>query len=465
MVPTEPATVAAQVADNEGPDVWIPDSSRWVPARLERGATSLASSPLVLAVPRSAATALQSDGGRLSVDQLLPSSANAAGPVRWVLADPRKDTTSAGALLALKQAVARRAQKNGLLTTIVRASSDVETSLTDLSTGNERLALPVSEQQLFDVTSSQPEPTLAAAYPDADGFSFDYPYVVLTSDQRSRARAADLLESLQGDLGRGMLDASGFRATDGTAGPDLAAAAQLSRPTAHAGSVPKRALVDAAVETYVDIVRPSRLLALIDISGSMRKVVPGAHGATRLDLALQASVNGLAVYPDATSVGLWVFATDLTPKTDYQVVAPLAPLGRGPDGISGRVRMAYGLSQVGIASKGKSGLYDTTLAAVREVRKGWDPDSANSVVIISDGGNNDPNGITLRTLLRTLRAESDAQHPVTVFGIAYGPSANLEVLADISEVTGGRAYAAPDPRQISSVLRDAIGRRACSDDC
>ena len=52
-----------------------------------------------------------------------------------------------------------------------------------------------------------------------------------------------------------------------------------------------------------------------------------------------------------------------------------------------------------------------------------------------------------------------------VFAIAYGPSGDLAALQQITQVTGGQAYAARDPRTIGSVMLDAIGRRACAPGC
>jgi hypothetical protein len=180
---------------------------------------------------------------------------------------------------------------------------------------------------------------------------------------------------------------------------------------------------------------------------------------------LQAAVNGLALYPDDTVAGLWTFSTNLTPTTDYQQVVPMVTLGRAADGSNGRQRLAQGLAGVKVTD-GWTGLYDTVLAAVREVRKDWDPQRVSSVVLITDGANEDPQGgIDLPTLLQTLRQENDPDKPVPVFAIAYGPSGDLAALQQITQVTGGQAYAARDPRTIGSVMLDAIGRRACAPGC
>lgn len=468
VVPTDSAEVAAQLGgkDSQTPDVWIPDSSLWVRRALPDAATpvSLASSPLAVAIPASVAHRLHPDGRPVLVSELLPRSPGTAGPARWVLADPRRSAGSVGALVDLEASVLDQPQGNAVLATTIRASRDTAPALGGLADQSEPTALPVSEQQFYDYVAAQPQHGLTAAYPGSGGFRFDFPYAVLTSDPQLRDRAQQLLGSLQGDLGRRLFAASGFRTPDGSADQDLMASLGLPSPTAFAGAVPAAKAVTAATDAYLQVTRPSRLLALIDVSGSMKSPVPGAGGATRIQLAVQAAVNGLAVYPDDTAVGLWVFSTHLTRDTDYRELVPIAPLGPGADGISGRERLARGLAEVKIA-KGKSGVYDSVLAAVREVRSTWDPDRVNSVVIISDGANNDPGGISLDRLLATLQAENDPDRPVAVFGIAYGPTGDLASLSKISAATGGRAYAAPDPRQIDKVLSDAIGRRTCNPGC
>ncbi|WP_231106601.1 hypothetical protein, partial [Streptobacillus moniliformis] len=68
------------------------------------------------------------------------------------------------------------------------------------------------------------------------------------------------------------------------------------------------------------------------MSASMQATVPGAGGATRLNLAKDAAGRALALYSADSEVGLWTFSTRLTATTDYAELAPVAPLGPGPDG-------------------------------------------------------------------------------------------------------------------------------------
>ncbi|WP_448625801.1 hypothetical protein [Geodermatophilus sp. URMC 64] len=44
-------------------------------------------------------------------------------------------------------------------------------------------------------------------------------------------------------------------------------------------------------------------------------------------------------------------------------------------------------------------------------------------------------------------------------GVALGPDADLDVLRQIPEATGGAAYSAEDPADLQDVLYDAIRQR------
>ncbi|MCW2574514.1 MAG: uncharacterized protein JWR66_544, partial [Modestobacter sp.] len=113
----------------------------------------------------------------------------------------------------------------------------------------------------------------------------------------------------------------------------------------------------------------------------------------------------------------------------------------------------------GLLQPGGTGLYDTTLAAVRASRDAYDPKSVSSVVLITDGENEDDTGIQLDALLDTLRGEADPTRPVKVIAIALGPDADLGALQQIADATGGAAYQALDPEDLQGVLFDAIRRR------
>ena len=108
---------------------------------------------------------------------------------------------------------------------------------------------------------------------------------------------------------------------------------------------------------------------------------------------------------------------------------------------------------------GGTGLYDTTLAAVRAARADYDPTAVTSVVIITDGKDEDEDTIGLDALVQTLGAEVDPGRPVKVIGIALGPDADMDALEQIAAATGGAAYSAVDENDLQTVLFDALRKR------
>jgi hypothetical protein len=206
------------------------------------------------------------------------------------------------------------------------------------------------------------------------------------------------------------------------------------------------------------------VLAVLDVSGSMNLPVPGTGGRTRWDLTRAAASDGLALFPPDTRVGLWEFSTHLTAHTDYRQLVPIGPLSGGPAGTGARALQAQ-LRVLRPLPHGSTGLYDTTLAAVRHVRGGYDPSRTNSVVLLSDGADEDDHGIGLARLLDRLRAEDDPRRPVPVISIAYGPDSDAAALRAVSDATGGATYVAADPRRLRKVFLDAVSQRLCRPDC
>jgi len=199
---------------------------------------------------------------------------------------------------------------------------------------------------------------------------------------------------------------------------------------------------------------PSSILAVLDASGSMDYET---SEGTRMELAVGAARTALAVLPGEARVGLWLFSIDQGGKgVDHRQLEPLvrldAPVGKATQ------REALGTSiQTAVdLTEGGTGLYDTTLAAVREAQAKYDPAYFNSVVIISDGANDDPGSISLKKLLATLAEERDPEHPVRIIAIGISKDADMKSLTRIAEATGGKAYGARDPRDILGVLNQAL---------
>lgn len=448
------------------PDVWLPDSSSWLgrpeaaAAALPAQGSSVARSPLVLALATGTARGLSPDGQPLTLDGLLPALPP-DGPLRLGLPAARSVTT-AGGVLAVQSAVADRPDARVRLTAALRSSPDGLPALPDElleRIGQDlNLVVPVSEQS-FDEYARAPGAAATTSVP-VPGVELDYPYVVLTGDGGRAEQAGRLLAALRSPAGQELLLRQGFRNEAGRTGSEAGTA-----PEAGPARVPEAGAVQAALRTLEAVRLPARILAVLDVSGSMRQRVPEAGGLTRLELTKRAAAEGLSLYPDDTDIGLWAFSTGLSPGADHAELVPVQPLGPDATGTTGRERLAVALSTITPIPSGGTGLYDTALAAVRAMTASWARGRANGVVLLSDGRDEGSDGVTLEQLLATLAAEQDPQRPVPVVTIAFGPDGDTEALAAISRATSGASYVAKDPGQIRDVFLDAVGQRSCRPRC
>ena len=252
--------------------------------------------------------------------------------------------------------------------------------------------------------------------------------------------------------------AAGFRDREGAA-PEGAGPETGVQEAAPASLQLDAAALQALLGRLSSLATPSRLLTVIDVSTSMS--APAGDG-TRATLARDATKSALTLLPDTYSGGVWAFAYHLDGDRDHVELAPLRQFGADAGGKTHRQLLVEQFDSLpSLLSPGGTGLYDTTLDAVRASRDAYDPGSVNSVVLITDGeDDDDAAGLELGALLDTLRAEADPARPVKVVGIALGPEADLDALQQIADATGGAAYQALDPQDLQGVLFDAIRRRS-----
>ena len=105
---------------------------------------------------------------------------------------------------------------------------------------------------------------------------------------------------------------------------------------------------------------------------------------------------------------------------------------------------------------GATGLYDTALAAYLESQKAWEAGRINLVVLMTDGKNEDKDGLTRPQLLQRLQAAVRPDRPVQIVTIAYGQDADIGALQDISRVTGGRTFVSRNPADVEKVFLAAL---------
>ena len=189
------------------------------------------------------------------------------------------------------------------------------------------VAVPVSERDVWAANNAGHLAGPVAIY--AGGVTFDFPYAVLAGDAVAVQRAGRVLDLLSGEAGQQTIRATGLRDAAGVAGPALIGdprvdGAQVIRPAPLAA-----ASLDQADAALKKAPLDARLLAVVDVSGSMGWGMggPDSPGPSRLTIAGQAAARGLGLYPDSTEAGLWVFSQQIGGGADYREVVPIARLG------------------------------------------------------------------------------------------------------------------------------------------
>lgn len=253
--------------------------------------------------------------------------------------------------------------------------------------------------------------------------------------------------------GTRQLGRAGFRHGDGTAiAPGgVGRASTLPQPSARR--------IDLTIRNFSLLATPSSILAVFDVSGSMEFL---AGDRSRMQLALDLARLALSpgIFPDHARIGLWVFSINQGgPGRDWRELVPMRRLGARVGDLTQRQVLEGKTDQMLAMTTGGTGLYDTTLAAYRRATREFDPNYGNSVVLITDGANEDPGSIGLPALLRRLEALHDPARPIRIIGIGISEDADAAALRQIAEVTDGNASVALDPNDVVDVFVEALASR------
>ena len=177
-----------------------------------------------------------------------------------------------------------------------------------------------------------------------------------------------------------------------------------------------------------------------------------------MQLAVGVATTALGrVFPDHARIGLWVFSIDQGGKgQDWRELAPIRRLDETVKGSTQRALLIGLAPRMLGMTHGGTGLYDTTLAAYKAAQAAYDPNYSNSLVLLTDGANDDPGSISLDRLLAELKSLHDPQRPVRLIGIAISKDADFKSLDRISRSVGGHAYYAENPQDITKVFAQAL---------
>lgn len=307
-----------------------------------------------------------------------------------------------------------------------------------------------SEQQYLQYLRANPTVTMASKIPASGTVMLTYP-LVNTASVANRDRAAKagraLADAALSKSGRTRLVDNNFRDVDGHGGGDDVKLVEYDGAEA----------IAEALQIWQAFAIPTRMLQILDTSGSMRSP---AGDSTRATLVANATIEGMTLFANDAQVGMWIFGIDKgAPGQDWKELAEVRRMDHKSGGTSHRERIAT-LVRTSMKNNlsGGTGLYDTTLAAYKKMLETYDPTTTNLIGLVTDGQNEDANSITRDELLAQLKVLYDPGRPVRILTIGVTDDADAESLKLIADATGGTAYVARDPKDMKGMFTGEVDK-------
>ena len=468
VVARETPTFQAQLRDGEEPDVWLPSSTAWAQLAEEAGVDlevgeTVASSPVLLTgrpevVAGLGELGVTSEATFVQLVQQYQQAVTGGGTdLALRLGDPRTDAASMALLGSASDQLGGLSEPGspGRNLLVLLAQTSIRGDTLAAVRSEPATLAPATEQQIGRALDEGDE--LQGIALEGGVGTVTMPFVrvgdtgspdavdALEQQLLSEEAAADLLEL---DLRPG----TGEQAP-GVEGVPEGIQVQPAAPD------PQVSFLLAS--TWAVIAPQSRILTLVDISGSMEAEV---GDTTRIDLTREAAQTALAVLPGQTAIGLWYFATGLDGDTDHEEAVPLRPLNEEVrSGVTQRDVILAEIEDLGVDTlQGDTGLHDSLWAAYQFMQEDSRPDAISSVLLLTDGINDDPTGgLSEDEVVELLtEARESGDQPVTVVLIGMGPEVDEDALERLAEAAGGESFVLRDPRELPQVFVDVVARRA-----
>ncbi len=328
-----------------------------------------------------------------------------------------------------------------------------ETSLLNYNLGN-----PDSHTVQPGETLTPPKTKLVAVYPEGGSLWSDNPVTVLgadwiTAEQRTAGEA--FAAFLQTTAAQKILPEYGFRPLDESVDLGTLFTAEYGvDPAQPAVTLPKPGVdvISTAIDQWTQVRKPSSVLELIDISGSMDD--PIGDGRSRLDGAIEGAQTTLDHFRSTDQVGVWAFTTGVSSDAGegIEVLRDVTALGSDGENLNSS------LDDLRYAQRNGTPLYDAILTAYEAMNERAEPGRINAIVVLSDG--EDTDSVTsldsLITRIGTASGEGGGDAQVRIFPIAYGEGADTSALQRIADATGGQLFDASDAERIDLVFASVI---------
>jgi Ca-activated chloride channel homolog len=447
------------------PDVWAPQASTWVLLLTHQLGVSnrsqivpsapwpaLASSPLVVAMPRPMAVVLGWPAHQPGWKELLELAQNPTGwasrgqpqwgAFRLGKTDPGKSTSGMHALIAAYYAAtgkssdltdsdvrSARSFVAAVEATVSHYADTADTFLRNLSAADDdgqalayMSAVTIEEQQLWAYNQGAyrspavpPHVPLVAIYPSDGTLIADHPFVTLQAtwvDREKRQLAGAFLEWLLLPAQKDRFTAAGFRNSLGQATGKLSTdPGVLSDKPARQLRLPSAAVLNSIQSSWQQIRKRVRLVLLL-----------GVRSAS----ALVSTADALSALSGDDTVEVWAVSPG-GPTAGYRKVLASTSIGSG----IGSIQQAVTAS----ASSAAAGpLYSATQAAYSYVASTPDQARINAVVVISDGAD-DGSGPSLVDLERAVRPKPGGIL-VRIYAVAF-PGSSASALQGIAVASDG----------------------------
>jgi Ca-activated chloride channel family protein len=466
--PQETVASADILPLGRAPQIWIPDATVWgekVQTWPMTSVGSMASTPVVVATSAEAVEALGWATRNPTWFQVLRGTR----PV--IVPDYRSQSESLAALIALWQSLDKGAKADQEVVATVLAADrselpDPASAIADARSGSSNAPMfPATEQAVAYLNATSTIPQLTAVYPREGSPTLNYPiYRMGGTRPAAQVAAVDaVIAQLQSAKALEMLRQAGFRRpSDGPGSNPVSVGSPVGTGIRRTQEVtvldpPGRAEVDSMIERVEALAKPSRILTVMDVSLSMRAKLD--DGISRIQLASAAARLGVNLLPDSGSVGLWVFAGKMDGDQDHRILRPVRQLGSRTGGETQRnqlIRLASTIENN--LTNGGTALYDTTIAAMREMHAHYDPQAVNAVILLSDGGNSDRTGATLDDVVAEIRKLNTGKRKVAIYTAGLGADADYAALRTIAETSGGYTYRIDTALSGQQALLDGLRR-------
>ncbi|GLZ34696.1 hypothetical protein Lesp02_68830 [Lentzea sp. NBRC 105346] len=468
------------------PHAWLPDSSLWANrlaaqnrALLGGAPKSVATSPVLLAVPEAGAQALMTGNSFRWTDLPDVTSWEKYGQKDWgrfsvAMPDPALNTATAQAIQSALAGASPTGK--GPVTADMLALGPVKSTMSKLAaaqgsfSGNtfdalQKLAenpavnsagfsaVPAFEVDLYrynvgKARNQAPAKALSGVAAGGPTPVADFPYVALAGEGvgEAEARAAQAFREflMEPDQQR-TLSRAGLRVESSKEHPNPSPGVRWAVTTEY--------LVPADENTTQQITAAwatadnggQVVTLLVDVSASMKE--PGGDGRSRLDW-LKAALKGQVDRSVSGSLGLWEFSKGVDGDKAYKQVVATGPVGDQRDAL---VRGIDTLQPVSATH-----LYSSLAATYESAQKNFQQGKPNRIVVITDGPND--GGIDLQALKDKLKELK--KNDVQISFIAIGSEPQRQPLTDIAKSTGGTLSVVEDGKGIEPALGQLLSEQA-----